>query len=538
MRKTSWFSVVLLWALLPAGPVFAKNDLRAGLVLSLDFERGDFVEDAGKTFVRDPGRATVRAEVHGARPAPGKRGEGVMFDGDDWLDTQITQNANHRAFSFWARAAKLPQKDVIPFGTMNDESRIYIGFPPENDTVGVGNGATSYYGKGVPFHLDTQWHNYVVNRAGKRAALYIDGRKLLDVPDGVTEGAGIYYVGAINKFHLNHAAMHFFTGTMDEIRIWDRALDPEEIAALASGDAPTEEPLPAEVKDILYPSTADASQQPALFYAPDSSQAKPLLVGLHTWSFDYQQKPNSVALSRWCIEKGWAFIHPNFRGRNVGPDATGSEKVVADILSAVQWAKKQTKIDARRIYVVGNSGGGYAALLMAGRAPKLWAGVSAWVPISDLNKWYDETKQRALPYAEQLSASCGGDPSAVKTARAECAKRSAITYLKNAQGVNLDINAGIHDGHNGASVPISQSFDAFNALASKKDKISNADVALFTNKQEVPEALRATVDDPLYGDKRVLFRRTSGKARLTIFDGAHDIVFEAALDWLSRQRKK
>jgi hypothetical protein len=83
MRTKGWFSVVLLLALLPAGSVIAKNDLLSGLVLSLDFERGDFVEEAGKTFVRDPGRATIRAEVHGvhgAHAAPGKRG--------DWLSRQ------------------------------------------------------------------------------------------------------------------------------------------------------------------------------------------------------------------------------------------------------------------------------------------------------------------------------------------------------------------------------------------------------------------------------------------------------------------
>ena len=85
---------------------------------------------------------------------------------------------------------------------------------------------------------------------------------------------------------------------------------------------------------------------------------------------------------------------PNFRGRNRRPEATGSELAVEDIVSAVDYGKRTTRIDENRIYLVGTSGGGYSCLLMAGRHPRLWAGVSAWVPIYDLEAWYYETKER------------------------------------------------------------------------------------------------------------------------------------------------
>ena len=48
-------------------------------------------------------------------------------------------------------------------------------------------------------------------------------------------------------------------------------------------------------------------------------------------------------------------IHPNFRGKNDRPEACGSELAVADILSAVEWAKGSTQIDADRVYWVGVS---------------------------------------------------------------------------------------------------------------------------------------------------------------------------------------
>ena len=101
---------------------------------------------------------------------------------------------------------------------------------------------------------------------------------------------------------------------------------------------------PKEIREIKYPSKADDSKQPALFYAPAvQGEPRPLLVGLHSWSSDYKQAM-SVPYAKWCIEKKWNFIHPNFRGPNRRPEATGSELVVADILSAVDYAKKKVRL--------------------------------------------------------------------------------------------------------------------------------------------------------------------------------------------------
>ena len=294
---------------------------------------------------------------------------------------------------------------------------------------------------------------------------------------------------------------------------------------------------PNVVKEIKYLSAADQTQQPALFYAPrEKNKPVPLLVGLHTWSGDYRQA-SSISYVKWCIDKKWGFIHPNFRGPNRTPEATGSELVVKDILSAVEFAKKNAAVDENRIYLIGASGGGYASLLMAGRAPELWAGVSAWVPISDLAKWHAETSKRKLRYAGEIEKSIGGKPVAGSKALTEARKRSASTYLKWAKEVNLDINAGITDGHNG-SVPISHSLEAFNILSAEKDRISPKLIEEFTLKAKVPVGLsRQAVTDADYGTKKVLFRRQSGTARVTIFQGGHEIIPEAGLQWLAKQNR-
>jgi pimeloyl-ACP methyl ester carboxylesterase len=295
---------------------------------------------------------------------------------------------------------------------------------------------------------------------------------------------------------------------------------------------------PEEVQTVEYPASIDGSLQPMLVYSATSKEKRPLLVGLHTWSGDYKQAGGEAVYARWCIENDWHFIHPHFRGPNKTPDACGSEKVVQDILDAVQYMKTHYNVDENRIYLVGVSGGGYAALLMAGRAPDVWAGVSAWAPISDIHAWWqqkDTGKQSG--YARHIENAVGGRPDENKEAMQECIKRSPVTYLQNAAGVNLDINAGITDGHKGGSVPFTHSLYAFNTVVPEKAHIDPAQIVEFYERQALPAGLEKAEKDPLYGEKQVIFRNVHKNTRVSIFQGRHEIIHHAALNWLARQRK-
>ena len=70
--------------------------------------------------------------------------------------------------------------------------------------------------------------------------------------------------------------------------------------------------------EILYRSSADGTEQPAIFYAPPCEGPVPLLVALHTWAGNYRQEYHTECAEA-CIEKGWAYIHPDlFSGFTVG----------------------------------------------------------------------------------------------------------------------------------------------------------------------------------------------------------------------------
>ena len=297
---------------------------------------------------------------------------------------------------------------------------------------------------------------------------------------------------------------------------------------------------PPEVQTVFVESSLDKSYQPALFYVPpQNGRPTPLLVALHTWSGDYRQL-TSIPYFEYCRENGWAFIHPNFRGPNNNPDATGSDNVIQDIVDAVAYAQNNSKIDKRRIYLVGCSGGGYTGLLVTARHPGLWAGLSVWAAIADLKQWYFESlKRKNTDVVNSLIKSCGGEPGQSESIDEEYGRRSPVYFLKKAVGLKIDLNAGIHDGYNG-SVPINHSLEAFNLLCQANDlnqyKLTEDEIKYFVKNQNVPEHLRKErAEDLLYGEKKVLFRRTAGPIRLTIFEGNHEVITRAAMDWLSRQ---
>ncbi len=294
-----------------------------------------------------------------------------------------------------------------------------------------------------------------------------------------------------------------------------------------------------ELIKVKIRSSVDGSQQPCYVILPDGFDAKagpvPLLVALHTWSGGSEQRHKSMEVE--AEKRGWIYLFPHFRGRNDKPDACGSLKAQQDILDAVDWALEHYPVDRRRIYLTGPSGGGHMSMLMAGRHPKRWTAVSAWVGISDLAAW--EAKHHEGGYGAMVRKSCGGAPGESEEVDAQYRARSPITWLHQAVDLPLDLGAGVHDGHKG-SVPVRHTLDAFNVVAKAQGAktISEAEIAQISRpngRLDKPEPSDLK-PEPDYG-RAIYLRRTAGKARVTIFEGGHERLDKAAADWLSKQVK-
>ena len=290
--------------------------------------------------------------------------------------------------------------------------------------------------------------------------------------------------------------------------------------------------------EITYPCKFDNTMQFALFRRSTKPGPRPLVVALHTWSYDHNHC--SEAYCAAAEEWDWHFIYPEFRGPNWNVEGCGSDAVVSDLEDAVRYMKSFCDVDPDRIYLTGGSGGGHCSLLLAGRRPDLWTAVSSWCPISDVAAWHAQCKETPHKhYAEHIEKSCGGDPALSEEASFQCKLRSPLTWLANARaaGLTVDISTGIHDGHTG-SVPISQALNAFNILADEKERFTAKEIDFMVKEEKIFPGFEYKDADPAFDEAHpVLLRRQSATARITLFEGGHNIFPASAFEWLSRQVK-
>ena len=86
-------------------------------------------------------------------------------------------------------------------------------------------------------------------------------------------------------------------------------------------------------------------------------------------------------------------------------------------------------------------------------------------------------------------------------------------------------------------MPVGHAIRAFNRIAAAKDRLPDESIAAMEANRAVPTDLLFRDSDPLYATRPVLFRRLSENARITVFNGGHDIVHEAGLTWLEAQAR-
>jgi dipeptidyl aminopeptidase/acylaminoacyl peptidase len=247
------------------------------------------------------------------------------------------------------------------------------------------------------------------------------------------------------------------------------------------------------IEEIICHSSCDGSPEPLLVYHPGGATPVPLVVGLHTWSYDrFNQVEGMLPL---CRERGWALVLPEFRGPNLTSNlrarqAGGSALAIQDIIDAVAEVSQRHPVSADAVFLLGGSGGGHMSLLVAASAPKLWRGVSSWVPITDLPAWHGQNPE----YAHHIAACCGGAPGASEDVDREYRERSPLTMVEALSKVNLSLHHGRFD----PVVPYSHSWNLAQELE----------------------------------------RRSASRFFFDIFDGEHDIRYDAAFRWFDALLKQ
>ena len=268
--------------------------------------------------------------------------------------------------------------------------------------------------------------------------------------------------------------------------------------------------------------------QPLYAYAPPATSPRPLVISLHTWSGGYDQADK---LAVYAQAHDWNYVHPHVQGPNNTSDACLSDKVVHDVEDAYRWAIANMQVDLQNVIIVGVSGGAYTALGSMLKSEVPAKAYFAWVPITDLAAWRNQSVKRNLKYLADVEQCAAVDG---VYAAAEARKRSPL-HMELEQGrryPELHLYAGLHDGFKG-SVPTSHSILFYNKLANHYQAAPEA----LVNAEDMASitTLASEVDSSeLVGDRDVHLKRSIPGLSLTVFDGGHEMLVAYTADAIER----
>lgn len=280
---------------------------------------------------------------------------------------------------------------------------------------------------------------------------------------------------------------------------------------------------PSQAKRISIPSSADGKQQMAYYYQAPNAGQRPLIVSLHTWSGDFRQKDTLI---HFCMQRGYHYIHPDFRGPNQNPEALGSDLVVSDIDDAIQYALSHAAVDPDNIHVIGVSGGGHATAMTYMKSKHNIRSFSAYVGIYNLIDWYGESSGRGNKYAGDIAAATTGDRNRLDIKEAK--KRSPFfqeTPVEKRKNSTLYLYCGIHDGYTG-SVPVSQTLRLYNKIAAdfQPDARQSFLPDEFIETMVKNRSLPGMGDHGLLLGRKIIYKNHyKDKVRLTVFEGSHEM---------------
>ena len=175
--------------------------------------------------------------VNGATTGTGKFGGAGSFNGSNqYVSTGNVTLGNTFSVSVWVKPTSSPQTGYTRLLETSFTSGLYLGF----DATGtkfqfIVNNGTSPFGGLTSSPFTTAWHLVTGTYDGTNAVLYVDG---------VRQGSPVAFTspGTITKpFYINSYVTGLGTygmvGSIDEVRIYNRALSPAEIRKLYSYDS-------------------------------------------------------------------------------------------------------------------------------------------------------------------------------------------------------------------------------------------------------------------------------------------------------------
>jgi len=176
--------------------------------------------------------------IDGPEIVAGKINEALLFDGEAShveiphseslnLDKEITME-----FWFLLKGASANNVYPRPFAkgqstTANGAYGVWVGDTGNSSDIGfrcITLDPNDIRSQAVPDFNDDKWHHVVLTYDGQNGMLYFDGEILVDIPvtGDISQTEDPLHIGDGNS-------ERFFNGAIDEARIYNRALDEDEV---------------------------------------------------------------------------------------------------------------------------------------------------------------------------------------------------------------------------------------------------------------------------------------------------------------------
>ena len=160
---------------------------------------------------------------------------------------------------------------------------------------------------------------------------------------------------------------------------------------------------------LWFVSSIDGTLQPYWFQTPagyNSSLECPLLIFLRRWGDPIDYFKTYTTFDEEASSRGWLLASPYCRG-----ESWMNQTAQQDVLDMIDALKSNYSVDPSRIYIVGASMGGGAALTFAANNPDVVAAVADIFGVTNFIEYYYDSNASMHPQLQEtIYSAFGGTP--------------------------------------------------------------------------------------------------------------------------------
>ncbi len=225
----------ILLALLVIISGAAAADITTGLQAQWSFSEGN-----GATSVDGTGHGNTATLQSGAYWSSGPISSGILLDGTGSLSVLSSASlsiSGDMSVSAWIKVydpqLNAAMRIISKKTAFSDVTGYDMTYNPASGVAAfIGSGSTQAYGV---MHLDAAWHHIACSVAGTSVQMYIDGAAIpmtVGTVNAIQAGTTNVSMGRMT------GSSGYFTGNLDEVRVYSRALAAADVAALTSSETP------------------------------------------------------------------------------------------------------------------------------------------------------------------------------------------------------------------------------------------------------------------------------------------------------------